>query len=736
MLLFIAPKGAALAMEEVIVRAQHRDQVLLEVPISITVLNGEELRQQGLNRIDDFAGLTPGLSGWEQGVSTPIYAIRGISSNSFGIGGEASVAVIVDDAYVGRINSTSMTMVDVARVEVLKGPQGTLFGRNATAGAIVIYNNSPTEEIGVNYSLNAGDYGDRGASVTINLPLLADSLLFRATGFTYKNDGDLDNRWLGKEVGDEDNRGGRMALRLPGENFDATLSYAYQRNDTGGLGYETLDVDLAAAGNVSADPFDDELATDTNTYDNVRSEDALLRMQWQLGEQLSLLSITAYHDNSSPNLFDVDGSAVFLTSAGFISRDSKTWSQELRFAGNGNAMSWVAGAIVFEEDVSTTIQLRYSDINVLSGIAVSPADFGIPLPDFELCDAVSDLVFGRCKASVEELSDLQGDYLSYGIYGDFTWDLNQRLALTTGLRYSADDKDFKYRSKPVDSVTTQLNALNSAPLNPAGNLLGYSTEGWQKIGEGWDDWEARLALNYVVVDGHNVYGSISKGYKAGGFEPAATPALSVYDPEQVLSVEMGLRGKFSAHRLRYNLGAYAYDVDDYQIQVIENGLARTVNSNGIEGHGLEADLQGALSDHWQVRIAYTYTNAEFKDYATDKGNLGGNRTILTPEHNTHLALEYLGSSYRWGSLSFLWRTEYQSEIYFTAQNNGGDKQASFFQSFAQLTYREPDEHWQLDLFLRNVFDEEYLIFKQDVGAGPVARRGKPRYLGVAFSGSF
>ena len=121
--------GSALGLEEVIVQAQHREQALKDVPISITVLDGEALQQQGINRIEDFTELTPGLSGWEQGVSTPIYAIRGISSNSFGIGGEASVAVIVDDAYVGRINSTSLTMVDVDRVEVLRGPQGTLFGR-------------------------------------------------------------------------------------------------------------------------------------------------------------------------------------------------------------------------------------------------------------------------------------------------------------------------------------------------------------------------------------------------------------------------------------------------------------------------------------------------------------------------------------------------------------------------------------------------------------------------------
>ena len=141
---------------------------------------------------------------------------------------------------------------------------------------------------------------------------------------------------------------------------------------------------------------------------------------------------------------------------------------------------------------SVRIHLDVRNIHGLSqfchhpgGRVVSPSDFGLSLPDFELCDATSDLLFGNCLAYVEELSDQQGDYLSYGVYGDLSWSLSQRLTLTGGLRYSADDKDFKYRSEPVSSVTTQLNALNAAPLNPAGNLLGYSTDGWQKVDKDW-----------------------------------------------------------------------------------------------------------------------------------------------------------------------------------------------------------------------------------------------------------
>ena len=724
------------ALEEVIVQAQHREESLADVPISITVLDGQALQSQGITRIEDFTALAPGLSGWEQGVSTPIYAIRGISTNSFGIGGEASVAVIVDDSYVGRINSTSLTMVDVNRVEVLRGPQGTLFGRNATAGAIIIYNNQPVDRFEGDYRLATGEYNDREAVLTVNQPLLGERLMLRASGFSYRNDGDLDNRWLAENIGDEDTLGGRLALRSMAGDFDINLAYGYQRTNTNGLGYETLVPALASAGDVPPDPFDDRLATDTRTYDDVSNANGQLRVLWQPDAAVSLLSVTSYHDNNSPNLFDVDGSAVFLTTAGFINRHSETLSQEFRLTGTGDTVNWVAGAILFKEDVSTTVRLTYSDINVLSGRPVSPADFGLPLPDFELCDATSDLLFGSCQASVEELSDQKGDYLSYGIYGDASWTLDPTLTVTAGLRYSADDKDFQYRSAPVASVTTALNALNAAPLNPAGNLLGYSTTGAQHVDDNWDDLEARLALNYLVNDRASAYASVSKGYKAGGFEPAATPQLSVFDPEQALSAELGVRGDLWAQQLSYQAGLYAYDVDDYQIQVIENGLARTVNTDGVGGYGAESELRAVLSPHWQLQLAYAYTDARFKDFATDAGNLRNNRTILTPQHSGYLGLDYSSAHYDWGRLGLMWRTDYQGELYFTAQNTRQDRQGDFFRSTAQFSYFYPGGGWRIDLIVRNVFDENVLIFKQDVGAGEVARRAGPRYVGVVFSGTF
>lgn len=170
--------------------------------------------------------------------------------------------------------------------------------------------------------------------------------------------------------------------------------------------------------------------------------------------------------------------------------------------------------------------------------------------------------------------------------------------------------------------------------------------------------------------------------------------------------------------------------------MIENGLARTVNTNGVRGYGVESTLQALLTPSWQLQLGYAYTHAEFRDFETDTGNLNGNRTILTPQNSGYLSLNYSSPRFSWGSAALLWRTEYMGDIYFTAQNTRQDRQQDFFRSTAQLSYIEPDQNWQIDLIVRNVFDENVLIFKQDVGAGEVARRAKPRYVGLAFSGSF
>jgi iron complex outermembrane receptor protein len=705
-------------LEEIVVRAQKRDQSLQDVPLALTVLAGDFLEQHRLQRLESVVLATPGLSGWEQGVSTPIFALRGISSNSFGVGGEASVGVFIDETYRGRINSTSLTLVDVEQVEVLKGPQGTLFGRNASAGAILVRRNLPDAEQSLDLTVEAGDNDYVGLEATANLPL-ADDWALRFSGFSYDDDGDLDNTWLDRDLGGRDTEGGQVALRYSGEPAEVILRLGWQQTRTGGLSYETLDPDLAAAGGVRPDPFDNVLALDTRTYDDVESYDASLHIHWPLGENLRFTSITAWHDNDSPNLFDVDGSAIFLTTAGFTSRSAETLSQEFRLHGSSGRLDWVGGILLFDEDIDTTVELGYSDTNRLT--------------PFGLCEPALEPFLGPCQDSVLEKSSQSGDYFSTGVFADVSWLVNADLTLGAGLRYSYDDKEFEYRNPPVTSV---IGRLNASELNPSGNLLGFSTDGWEKVDEDWDDWQPRVYANWQFTDGHNAFANLARGYKAGGFDPAATPELSVFDPEKVWNLDLGVRGAWPGLDLTYQLTGFVYDYEDYQVQVIENGIAQTGNADGVDGHGVEVELTWTPVPRVTLGFNGSWLDAEFKEYETDEGNFEGNRPILSPEYSASASLNWRSREFAWGSLGANLLSSYQSEVYFTVQNTDDARQDSYYRHDARLSYFAVNDAWQVDLFARNLFDEDYRIFEQDVGAGPVSRRGEPRFWGVSVTARF
>ncbi len=712
-LLFASQSWAARTLEEVVVRAQHRESTLRDTPLAISVFDSDFLQDNRLQRLESIVLATPNFSGWEQGVSTPLFAIRGISSNSFGIGGEASVGFFVDDTYRGRINSTAITLVDVEQVEVLKGPQGTLFGRNTSAGAILVRHFRPTQERSLNVQLEAGENDYFGGYVTGNLPL-NENWAVRGSVFSYDDDGDADNIVADEPIGDRDTEGVQVALGYDRGNFSAVLRASYQETHSGGLGYETLDDTLAALGGVTADPFDSVLATDIDTFDDIESTDVSLHLHWELANGMKLTSITAWHDNDSPNDFDVDGSAIFLTSAGFADRNSETLSQEVRLNGTTGLFNWVVGGIVFDEEIDTTIELGYSDTNLL---------FGTPF-----CSPAFEPIFGPCQPAVLEVATQEGDYLSAGLYGDVSWQIDERLTVGAGLRYSYDDKEFDYRADPVTSVIATLNATE---LNPSGNLLGYSTDGVESLDEDWDDWQPRLYASWQFADSHTLFTNAAKGFKAGGFDPEATRELSVFDSEEVWNLDLGVRGDFVEYQLRYQLTGFIYDYEDYQVQIIENGIAQTGNVDGLDGQGIELELSWVPIDGLTLGVNGAWLDAEFKRTVTDTGDLKGNRPVVSPEYSGSFTMAWRSPQFAWGSLGLNWLSAWQDEVFFSVLNLEEQSQDSYWRHDGRLSWFSSNDRWRVDVFGRNLANEGYVIFQDDVGAGLVSRRGEPRFVGAA-----
>jgi iron complex outermembrane receptor protein len=711
-------------LEEVVVSAQRRTQSVMDIPMSVSVIDGQMLSDSVITNIDTMVAFTPGLSGIEQGISTPIFAIRGISSNSFGIGGEASVGVFIDDAYVGRINSTGAAFMDIDRVEVLRGPQSTLFGRNSSAGAISIVTRQPEDRASMDYQLAYGSFDSLDGAVTVNVPLVANTLLLRANLLGHRDNGYNRNVLLDLPVSDRDTWAGRAALLWRAtDSLDLTFTLAAENTDTGGLGYGTTDPALAAAGGVSPDPFSGKMASDLAIYDNNRSRNARLHINWQIAEQLQLKSISAWHSNSSPNLFDVDGSAVFILNAGFSDRNATTLGQELRLLGSHGQIDWIIGASYFGEDVDADILLNYNEFNTIGGTPVPPPP---ALPLFEVCDPVSDDVLGPCDDNATERSATSGDYRSYAAYADFNAPLGDSFSVSGGLRYTLDRKDYSYDAPLVDNVTTRF--LQN-------NVLGYNTVGGQQLSQQWDQWQPRLALNYHWNEQTLTYASVSRGYKAGGFDPAAIPALSTFEEETAWSYELGLKTSAWQQRARFNATAYRYDYRNYQVQLISNGLARTVNAPQVDGRGLELELQLQPHPRWQLISSAAFSRSRFADFTLGDIDLGGNRTILSPETTLSLIGQYRHPLPAIGYASARFEWLYQGEQYFSVQNLESEKQPAYAESNLYLGIGNDQQGWQLRLLAKNLFNTEYFVINRDLGAGPVALRAAPAYFGIELRGS-
>ncbi|WP_133064255.1 TonB-dependent receptor, partial [Sandarakinorhabdus cyanobacteriorum] len=322
--------GAPPDVEEIVVTAQRRDQSLADVPISVTAVSGAKLAQAQVRDAGDLTALAPGLAGKPQGLGTPVFSIRGISTNSVGIGGESSVGVFWDEGYLGRLESANIPFFDIERVEVLKGPQSTLFGRNASAGAISVTSRRPTFDSDANLTASYASFNSIELSGGLTAPVTND-LSLRIAGLYRDRGGTERNMLLDRTEGGGKTTAVRgIVLLEPSSGFKLTAIVNYVRDNGGGFPSQTTDPTLAAAGGVTSDPFDGRHATNVATFENRRLWSGNLQAYWELSDSLTLKSITTALSTRLDREFDVDGSAVPLLNARFRDYRNKTFGQEVR----------------------------------------------------------------------------------------------------------------------------------------------------------------------------------------------------------------------------------------------------------------------------------------------------------------------------------------------------------------------------------------------------------------------
>jgi iron complex outermembrane receptor protein len=595
-------------LEEIIVTAQRREEGLQDVPISVQAFDTQAIQNLGAQDISDLGIFTPNVE-IGRGVNQPRYKIRGIGTDDFGVGADPAVGVYVDGVYIGRSGGSKTAFNDIQRVEILNGPQGTLFGRNAAAGAIQYITNKPVEGYEGWARATVGNYDRYQVEGVYNMPL-SENVFWRTGVLWNQRDGFVDNKFTGNELGDEDNWSITTTLRwLPTDNLDIWWRMEYDEVDQYSRPSSSATFGLREGG---ADFENMESVAD---FDETRELfGTALHLTFHLNETTTFTSITSYREYETENPEDKDGQTdPFFDFDDLNEEDNDQWSQEFRFDGTlGENLTWLVGGIYSEETAKQrsgiNLDTRAVDkLIVEAEIGVSYDSFA-PGTGYELAWAFEFPGLPRIYSSGQEALaagryteniDVEGQYESWGVFGDITYSILDNLDLTLGIRYTEDDKEFGRNVRYNDFG--MFFAFDETRIDDNGNLVSFpdGRQGTYWQDESWDDTTGRAVLDYRVTDDVLLYASWAEGYKAGGFNSVGIrnddPA---FDPEEITTWELGIKSTWFDNTLRFNAAYFDYDYDNLQelsfvdavcIPDSDFGNYQFLTSD-IEGDGYEMSL--------------------------------------------------------------------------------------------------------------------------------------------------
>jgi len=738
------------AIEEIVVTTQKREQSLQDVPVAVSAFSEEFMNRTGVRDLRDLVDMTPGFNGRTDDSFSDALAIRGISTNDFGLGGDPSVAVFVDGVYEGRNGGGVTSFLDVERAEVVRGPQGTLFGRNAIAGAINVVTNQPEEEFGGSLSATIEEFSHYELSATVNAPI-TDQLFFRGTAAYYTEDGYLSNLAGGAKLGEHESKAVQAALRWAGDTVDTTFTVFYEERDGVSSVYQST-APLSAAGvfddNGSLLPKD-KVFTDLGSG-SIDQTDVLrltLDVEVELSGGYSLTSITGYKNYDFNYVEDYDASSALIDN--YVQRqDVDYFSQEFRLnSPTEGPVVWFVGASGYSENVAGAFQNRYNEDDLCRALAFTEVDdtglegflpgttvTGCDDPVFE--DFWGDLIDpADILANKPETNVADGDYWGWAIYADATWSVSDRLDITFGARYTFDNKDF--RSQVFDSGGALFNNFEFEFYSCSGpdpDRTGFASaadciDGFTDVRDSadWSAFTPRLAFNYQFSEQVSFYGNIAKGYKSGGFStfgfdlpappdidglvPAGTRPKR-FDSEDVLSEELGIKTRLADGSLMFNLTLYNYDYQDLQLTFFSAGSTLTGNVAEASGTGAEADLRWLPDEHWDIYFSAAYSSTEIDkvDQAfLDEGgcdNCKGNDLWFAPELSTSLVLTYRHPVNNGASVFVTGEHHYQDGMFSGPDNLALAAVPSWNEVNFQLGY-ESGSNWSAVVYVNNAFDEEY-----------------------------
>ncbi len=721
-----AKKQEATQLQEVTVSARRRDESMEKVPVAVSAFSEEDLKDLQANNIDGLQGAVPNLNIVQgRGSSSAVNVfIRGVGQPDALQTFDPGVGMYVDDVYYSRIQGALISLFDVDRVEVLRGPQGTLYGKNSTGGAIKIVTKNPSDTPEGSVEVTGGNFGQREGRFYGSTPLGAGWSASIA-GADIRDDGYVKDPVTGHRYNDEESKSVRAKLRYhPSDTFDGVLTVDYTHQDTAlTLGQpvsplQQTDLVLGTVTLLTPDldkkyNFQSQTSFGPDQGQKLKHEGVSLNMTWKLSDQWKLKSITALRKLDSDSYIDIDASQFQLGDV-FVGFDQKQASQELQLQfDNGSNLQAVYGAYFMRENVPSHQEAYADDLFAIFG---TPVDFLRTIDD-----------------------DLTTK--SYAGFAHVNWEFIPSWTLAAGVRYSRDDKDY-------DRTTSTFWGPALAVLDETVPL---------DKSKSWSAWTPTVSLQKQIDPQTMVYASASRGYKSGGFNGRANAAIDVtqaeYDPETVWTYELGLKTRSQDNRLQGNFAVFHSNYTDFQARVseIETGTAiptfsfPVINAAKLKMDGFEFEGTALMGTGTRLSSQIGYLKArydKFDDARLDPANPQFDPDIhkhvpFSPKWNARVALTQTFNVAD-GALTFGADVSYRSDTWLSVDNYDALSQKAYTLVGAFGVFDTGDGHWQFRAGIKNATNKVYKTDGQEfssVGNIRTAYYGMPRnyYASVRYN---
>ncbi|MCW8127676.1 TonB-dependent receptor [Microbulbifer halophilus] len=711
-------------IEEVTVTAQKRQQSMQDVSVAVSAFSGDAIEKMGFEEGLDITQQVPNMNFFAifGEASSPSVSLRGISLVNFSDSWESPVAIYVDDVYRGNPAGSAIQLFDLERVEVLRGPQGTLYGRNTTGGLVHYVSRKPTDDFEASASASYGSYSERIVEGMVSGPI-SDGVRGRVAVKSTVNDGWQTNTFNGEKLNDTDSFGyrtqlefdladsGSLLLNVHGSEADqSTVGFAH-------MGYkEAPDPDAATC---SVPDIQSGKCYASSGFEGMSGEDAVngkydpehvasgatgglgttidtfgssATLNWDF-ENFSLTSITAYEELDKFMQDDGDGTPVVYFDEQY-SVDAEQYTQEIRLNGSTDNVTWVTGFYYYKDDRGLFTE------------APTTADWGENEED----------LWHRERVTL--------DSTSWALFGQTEYDLNPELTLVTGLRYTEEDRDFSQDVGP--SFYTEAVDV------PHHNLSDSATTG--RIGLDWRPDEITLA-----------YASFSTGFKSGGYSGSYNRNLEAtlpVDAETISNFELGVKTTL-ADRFRVNAAAFRYTVEGFQAQrfISVEGGSEIVNAGDVTGTGAEVEITAPFTESFEIIGGAGWLDTEFDSQlnfgvAGDDYLLDGNELPSAPGLTWNLVARYYQSLEEAGELVFQMDYTWQDDHYLQVENDPYSHHDAYGLANASVSWHSPSDSYSIEGFVRNLADEEYFTYQNTLGNDNhwgYGVWGQPRTTGLRFN---